>query len=96
VILLAALDLRAQAGWRALPRVPPQSRLQLLSRNRQQLNDTYPELVAALAGPPAEHYIVDGEIVAFEGSTTSFFQAAGAHRHPRARAGAGQRDQRNL
>jgi DNA ligase D-like protein (predicted ligase) len=47
-------------------------RLQLLSRNRQELSDTYPELVEALAGQPPEHFIVDGEIVAFEGSNTSF------------------------
>jgi DNA ligase D-like protein (predicted ligase) len=53
------------------------SRLQLLSRNRQELNDTYPELVEALAGQPAEHYVVDGEIVAFEGKTTSFSRLQG-------------------
>jgi bifunctional non-homologous end joining protein LigD len=53
------------------------SRLHLLSRNRQQLNDTYPELIEALAGQPAEHYIVDGEIVAFDGNTTSFSRLQG-------------------
>lgn len=53
------------------------SRLHLLSRNRQDLNATYPELVEALAGQPPGHYIVDGEIVAFEGSTTSFSRLQG-------------------
>jgi len=48
------------------------SRLQILSRNRQRLNDTYPELIEALAEQPPEHFIVDGEIVAFDGKATSF------------------------
>jgi len=46
-------------------------RLRLLSRTRQLLNDTYPELVGAL-GPQVSDFIVDGEIVAFEGGRTSF------------------------
>jgi len=52
-------------------------RLQLCSRNRQHLNATYPELVEALAGQSPEHYIVDGEIVAFEANTTSFSRLQG-------------------
>jgi len=48
------------------------SRLHLLSRNRQDLNASYPELVEALAMQSPEHFIVDGEIVAFEGADTSF------------------------
>src|SRR6266487_1990867 len=46
-------------------------RLRLLSRTRQLLNDTYPELVGAL-GSQVSDFIVDGEIVAFEGGRTSF------------------------
>jgi bifunctional non-homologous end joining protein LigD len=53
------------------------NRLQLLSRNRQELNDTYPELVEALAGQSPEQYMVDGEMVAFEGSTTRFSRLQG-------------------
>lgn len=53
------------------------SRLHLLSRNRQDLNDTYPELVERLASQAPEHYIADGEIVAFEGSVTSFSRLQG-------------------
>jgi bifunctional non-homologous end joining protein LigD len=45
-------------------------RLQLLSRSGQHMNDSYPELVEALAGGP--DLLVDGEIVAFEKGRTSF------------------------
>ena len=45
--------------------------LRILSRNRKELNDTYPELVDALR--EADHdFVADGEIVAFEGNRTSF------------------------
>lgn len=46
--------------------------VRLLSRNRKELNDTYPEVVEALRKQPADDFIVDGEIVAFEGALTSF------------------------
>jgi bifunctional non-homologous end joining protein LigD len=46
--------------------------VRLLSRNRKELNNTYPELVEALHEQEADDLIVDGEIVAFEGSRTSF------------------------
>ncbi|MGQ9572225.1 MAG: non-homologous end-joining DNA ligase [Dehalococcoidia bacterium] len=46
--------------------------VRLLSRNRKELNDTYPELVEALREQEADDFIVDGEIVAFEGNRTSF------------------------
>jgi len=44
----------------------------IVSRNKQELNDTYPELVEALQDAGPERFIVDGEIVAFDGKTTSF------------------------
>jgi bifunctional non-homologous end joining protein LigD len=47
-------------------------RLRLLSRTRQPLDGAYPELVGALASQASDDFIVDGEIVAFEGSRTSF------------------------
>jgi DNA ligase D-like protein (predicted ligase) len=46
--------------------------LRLLSRTRKRLNDTYPELVEALLGQACEDFVVDGEVVAFEGAQTSF------------------------
>jgi ATP-dependent DNA ligase len=61
---------RCLAFWR-------RSRLHLLSRNRQDLNASYPELVEALAAQSPEHFIADGEIVAFEGNNTSFSRLQG-------------------
>jgi ATP-dependent DNA ligase len=46
--------------------------LRLLSRTRQNLNGTYPELADALSAQRCEDFVVDGEVVAFEGSQTSF------------------------
>ncbi len=46
--------------------------IRLLSRNRKPLNGTYPELVDALAVQRTSRFIVDGEVVAFEGRRTSF------------------------
>jgi bifunctional non-homologous end joining protein LigD len=52
-------------------------RVRLLSRNRQPLNGTYPELVDALAGQHSTRFVVDGEVVAFEGRRTSFARLQG-------------------
>src|ERR1700751_2715649 len=52
-------------------------RVRLLSRNRQPLNATYPELVDALAAQHATRFVVDGEVVAFEGRRTSFARLQG-------------------
>jgi bifunctional non-homologous end joining protein LigD len=52
-------------------------RVRLLSRNRQSLNGTYPELVDALAAQGASRFVVDGEVVAFEGRRTSFARLQG-------------------
>jgi bifunctional non-homologous end joining protein LigD len=51
--------------------------VRLLSRNRQSLNGTYPELVDALATQRASRFVVDGEVVAFEGRRTSFARLQG-------------------
>ena len=58
--------------------------VQLMTRNRQQVNSTYPELEQALAGQHATGFIVDGEVVAFVRRATSFAklqQRLGVH-HP--------------
>src|SRR5215831_5801649 len=47
-------------------------RVQLMSRNRKDLNQTYPELVEALGRQLPPSFVVDGEVVAFSGSQTSF------------------------
>ena len=46
--------------------------VRLLSRNKKALNTQYPELCDALAAQPSDHFIVDGEVVAFKGNVTSF------------------------
>jgi len=46
--------------------------LRLMTRNQKQVNSTYPELVAALESQGCEDFVVDGEVVAFEGAATSF------------------------
>lgn len=53
------------------------TRIRLLSRNRQPLNGTYPELVDALATQRTTGFILDGEVVAFEGRRTSFARLQG-------------------
>jgi DNA ligase D-like protein (predicted ligase) len=46
--------------------------VRLLSRNRQDLNGAYPELVDALTAQSVSRLVLDGEVVAFEGRRTSF------------------------
>ena len=53
--------------------------LHLLSRNDLSQNERYPELVEALAAERCEQFAVDGEVVAFEGSQTSFARLAQRH-----------------
>jgi ATP-dependent DNA ligase len=43
----------------------------LLSRNRKRLDDHYPELAEALAAQAADDFVVDGEIVAFQGAAAA-------------------------
>ncbi|HEY9306064.1 MAG TPA: non-homologous end-joining DNA ligase [Mycobacterium sp.] len=52
-------------------------RVRLLSRNRQSLNGTYPELVDAFVAQQTSRFVVDGEVVAFEGRCTSFARLQG-------------------
>ena len=47
-------------------------RVRLLTRNDKDAGSSYPELVDALLGQPAGRFAVDGEVVAFKGSVTSF------------------------
>ena len=46
--------------------------VRLRSRNREDLNPTYPELVDALADQSPAPFIVDGEVVAFSKGVSSF------------------------
>jgi bifunctional non-homologous end joining protein LigD len=65
------------------------SDLRLRSRTRQTLNGTFPELLDPLLGQPCSEFIVDGEVIAFEGTQTSFARLQrrlGIHDPVRARA----------
>jgi bifunctional non-homologous end joining protein LigD len=55
-------------------RTPGSTRL--LSRNALSLDDRYPEIAAALAAVACEEFVVDGEVVAFDGAQTSFARLA--------------------
>ena len=48
------------------------SGVSLMSRTAHRMNDQFPEIVRALEEEPAEDFILDGEIVAFENGITSF------------------------
>ncbi len=52
-------------------------RVRLLTRNRNEVSETYPELAEALDGQPAQDFVADGEVVAFEGDLTSFSRLQG-------------------
>jgi bifunctional non-homologous end joining protein LigD len=51
--------------------------VRLLSRNRKEMNGTWPELVDDLAKEGHDDFVADGEIVAFEGRRTSFSRLQG-------------------
>ena len=46
--------------------------VRLYSRTRQDLSGRYPEVVEALRAQDTPDYVIDGEVVAFEGNRTSF------------------------
>jgi bifunctional non-homologous end joining protein LigD len=48
------------------------NRITLLSRNRTNKNATYPELIEPLRQQRVSDFVVDGEVVAFQGRRTSF------------------------
>ena len=54
----------------------------MLSRNDLDLGGRYPEIRQALAAQDHDRFAVDGEIVAFEGSQTSFARLAQRGRRP--------------
>ena len=65
--------------------------LRLMTRNRQEVTSTYPEIADALQAQQASDFITDGEIVAFDGDRDSFCPAAAAARGPRSGVGAARR-----
>jgi len=55
--------------------------VRLLSRNDLSLNGRYPEIAEALSRQGCQRFALDGEIVAFEGSATSFARLAQRRQH---------------
>jgi bifunctional non-homologous end joining protein LigD len=51
--------------------------VRLLSRNQLSMNGRYPEVAEALGRQEADDFVVDGEVVAFEGNRTSFGRLQG-------------------
>jgi bifunctional non-homologous end joining protein LigD len=58
--------------------------VRLMTRNQKEDTSTYPEITEALATQEASDFIIDGEIVAFDGSQTKFarLQQRLGVRHP--------------
>ncbi|NGX47384.1 MAG: hypothetical protein K1000chlam3_00757 [Chlamydiae bacterium] len=47
-------------------------KVSLFSRNHKSLNKDFPEVLKALESKKSKDYVVDGEVVAYEGKVTSF------------------------
>lgn len=47
-------------------------KVRLMTRNRKQVNDTWPEIVTASRDQDCSDFVVDGEVVAFRNGTSSF------------------------
>lgn len=62
-------------GERMLAYVEADGSVRLMSRNHERLDDTYPELQAALSRHAIAGCILDGEVVAFDSDGVSDFQA---------------------
>jgi bifunctional non-homologous end joining protein LigD len=60
------------------------NRVDIFSRNHKSMNASYPELIEAFLAQPVQQFVVDGEIVAFDGEQTSFekLQARIHQTHP--------------
>jgi bifunctional non-homologous end joining protein LigD len=59
-------------GERCLAYVTGGGQVRLMTRNQHQITSTFPEVAGALAAQATEECVVDGEIVAFDGSETKF------------------------
>jgi DNA ligase D-like protein (predicted ligase) len=56
-------------------------KVRLLSRNDLSLNGRYPEIADALERERCRRFVIDGEVVAFEGRQTSFARLAQRQQH---------------
>lgn len=51
--------------------------LRLMTRNKKEVSNTYPELCEALSDQPVQDFVADGEVVAFDGDVSSFSRLQG-------------------
>jgi bifunctional non-homologous end joining protein LigD len=58
------------------------TQVRLRSRNDLSLNGRFPDVAAALEADPVSDVVLDGEVVAFAGSQTSFARLQGRGDHP--------------
>ena len=75
-LLRSELDLRTEARRDRCISIRNGDDATLLSRNDLKQNDRYPELAEALEQEQCNQFVIDGEVVAFEGSETSFAKLA--------------------
>jgi bifunctional non-homologous end joining protein LigD len=64
-------------GERCLAFLDGRGEIRLMSRNKNEINNHYPELVQAFQKLPKKQMILDGEIVAFEDGISSFSKLQG-------------------
>jgi bifunctional non-homologous end joining protein LigD len=69
-------------GVRSIATKGPGDTVRLTSRNELSQNDRFPEVVTALRDAGEHEVVLDGEIVAFAGSQTSFSRLARRGREP--------------
>ena len=62
--------------------------VRLMTRNRKQANDTYPELVEACRRQSCTDFVIDGEVVAFKDDISSFSRLQQRHEDHRSGKGA--------
>jgi DNA ligase D-like protein (predicted ligase) len=72
-------------GERVLAYIDDGGEVRLLSRNEKQLNDSYPEIEAALESQAPAGCILDGEVVAFDSDNVSDFQKLQPRMHASSR-----------
>jgi DNA ligase D-like protein (predicted ligase) len=68
-------------GIRCIATRTPEQGVQLRSRNDLAMNDRFPEIVEALSAQECPSFALDGEVVAFEGSATSFARLVERRHH---------------
>ena len=72
-------------GERVISYVEPRGKIRLMSRNKKEINDSYPEIEEALTDLAPRSCVVDGEVVAFDKNKVSDFQRLQPRMHASSR-----------